>query len=75
MDWGVLWISKGGLDGDDQHLVRNSDCLPVLFKTRREAKAWIDENYGYIKTRKDLRAYPHGWRLPIPVKVHLGYTL
>ena len=29
----------------------------------------IEENYGYIKTRPNLRQYPYGWRLPKPIKV------
>ena len=44
-------------------------CLPLLFRTRREARAWIEEKYGYIKTRKDLRSAPHHWRLPTAVLV------
>lgn len=41
--------------------------MPFLFRTRREAREFIKEHYGYIKTREDLRYL--GWRMPRPVKV------
>ena len=66
--WGVLWISENKLDGVTRHLVR-SCCKPVLFTTRAQARRYIEENYGYIRTRKDLRDPPHGWLMPVPVKV------
>ncbi len=43
----------------------------MLFRTRAECRAWIDEHYGYIRTRADLRAEPHGWRMPRAVKVRV----
>jgi hypothetical protein len=61
--WGVLWK-----DSEREFLVRDN-YKPVLFLSKKEAKAWIDQKYGYIKTRKDLRLPPHNWRLPKPVKV------
>lgn len=45
------------------------NCQPLLFFTRREARAFIQEHYGYIKTREDLRRPPHNWRLPTAVRV------
>ena len=68
--WGVLWRSKNRIDGGREHLMYR-DCLPVLFQQRWEARNWIQENYGYLKTRKDLLSEPHGWKMPIPVKVKL----
>ncbi len=66
--WGALWKEKKKKEGAREFLLRRNR-VPVLFKTRHEARCWIETNYGYIKTRKDLRAEPHGWRLPVPVKV------
>lgn len=66
--WGLEWYSKNKLDGVTRHLIYE-DCLPVLFHSRQEARSFCNENYGYIKTRKDLRKEPHGWRLPRPVKI------
>ncbi len=71
--WGALWWHKNSLDGDGEHLLYDNNCKPAIFITRKESKKWIDENYSYIKTRKDLRAYPHGWRLPKPVRLTIGY--
>ena len=45
----------------------------LLFNTRKEARKFIKENYSFIRTRKDLRKEPHGWRMPKPVKVNVRY--
>ena len=68
--WGVRWESRCRLDGHTTFLVRHLGTrLPVLFLTRAEARAWIDDVYGYIKLRPDIRAEPHGWRMPKAVRV------
>ena len=67
--WGALWRQNSYLDGGPRTHLINVKCLPVMFLTRRDARAFIEEKYGYIRTRKDLRAQPHGWRLPVPVRV------
>lgn len=41
------------------------------YATRAICKRSIDANWGYIRTRKDLRGAPHFWRVPKPVKVML----
>jgi hypothetical protein len=66
--WGVLWRSRNRLDGDRCHLI-SFDGIPVMFKTRREARAYAEHRHGYIKRRPDLQAEPHGWRMPVPVRV------
>lgn len=68
--WGLLWCSneKVSFDYRPGHLI-NKECIPVMFLTRRQARAYADKKYGYIKTRKDLRCYPHGWRMPKPVRI------
>ena len=68
--WAALWWQRDSLDGNYEHIM-NEDCLPKLFRTRRECRTWIKENYGYIKNRPDLRKYPHGWRLPKAIKVKI----
>ena len=45
------------------------DCLPLLFVTRKECRAYIDSNYGYIRDQYDLQNPPHNWRMPKAVKV------
>ena len=72
--WGVLWRSRNKLDGAREHLVRR-DCVPALFRTRREAREFIDREYGYIRKRQDLRAEPHGWKVPVAVKVTVTVTV
>ncbi len=66
--WAAKWKSKNELDGTQEYLIRRMGVVK-LFKTRKDARAFIKHDYGYIKTRKDLRAEPHGWRTPTPIKV------
>ena len=66
--WGAKWVSESSLSGRREHLI-NEHCLPVLFRTRREARAYIKREYGYIAERADLRAEPHGWQMPRAVRV------
>lgn len=61
--WAAKWTSGG-----KSHLLRR-ECVPVLFRTRRECRAWIRKHYGYIAARKDLRDAPHHWRIPRAVRV------
>lgn len=68
--WGLLWHSDNQLDGSRSHLV-HENCVPVLFKTRREARAYAQDRYGYIKKRPDLRAEPHCWRMPAAIRVSI----
>ena len=67
--WGLLWHSTDRLDGTVQHLLFGDDGLPLIFHRRREARAYATQRFGYIKTRPDLRRLPHGWRMPMPVKL------
>jgi hypothetical protein len=66
--WSALWHSKNRLNGLREHLCFENG-LPALFVTRKQCREWIAEKYGYIKTRRDLREEPHGWRIPRPVRV------
>lgn len=68
--WAVRWHSHNRLDGVTEHWMWE-DLRPLLFCTRREARAYIQSKYGYINVRPDLRAEPHGWRLPRAVRVRV----
>ena len=68
--WAVQWRSKNRLNGEAKHFMWNG-TTPHLFATRREARAWIEREYGYIRSRPDLRSEPHGWRMPKSVKVEV----
>ena len=70
--WGVMWHSKNWLDGERKSLMNHNDTgLPALFRSRREARAWVKDRYGYILERPDLKKQPHGWFQPYPVKVEI----
>ena len=69
--WGVEWYSRNALDGVTRHPVWMEPNRPALFGTRKEAREWIQEKYGYIRLRRDLREEPHGWRMPRAVRVRL----
>jgi hypothetical protein len=66
--WAVQWYSRNRLDGTRKGWMWE-DGGPLLFRSRREARAYVRQKYGYIATRHDLRTEPHGWRLPRAVKV------
>ena len=68
--WAGKWRSQNVLDGKREHILCERG-FPTLFHTRREARAYINKEYGYIVTRKDLRTEPHGWRLPIAVQIKI----
>lgn len=46
--------------------------IPAMFNSRAEARAFIEDNFGYIRERKDLQDYPHGWKMPIPVRITIS---
>ena len=64
--WGVRWRNTGFSPAEH---IMYENRLPVLFRTRAEARAWIDKKYGYIRGRKDLHDWPHGWSIPQPIRV------
>lgn len=66
--WAALWRSDNELDGKREHIMFDQ-LMPKLFHTRQQARDWIAERYGYIKERPDLRGEPHGWKMPVPVRV------
>jgi len=72
--WGALWRSNNILDGKKAHIIYDN-LLPALFGTRHECREFIRRRYGYIADRPDLQDEPHGWKMPIPVKVKIGPIL
>ena len=71
--WAGEWHENCKLDGESRHILYENR-LPVLFRTRRECRAFIKDRYGYIADRPDLRAEPHGWRMPQAVRVKILTT-
>lgn len=68
--WAVEWHSRNKLDGDTRHLTWEGK-QPSMFRTRSECRRFINAVYGYIRTRPDLRAEPHGWFVPTAVRVRV----
>ena len=72
--WAVECHSRNRLDGERRGLCWNPEQGPGeyrLFSTRRKCLAYINERYGYIRDRADLRREPHGWRLPRAMRVEV----
>lgn len=67
--WAVEWHSVNRLDGDMRYLYWPEGPQHwQLFPTRRECRAYIEKHCGYYR-RPDLRAEPHGWRMPRAIRV------
>jgi hypothetical protein len=67
--WAVLWNQRNQA-GVTRHFMMEN-CVPVLFRTRKEARSWAQKHFGYIRNRFDLRREPHGWKVPLAVKVEV----
>lgn len=71
--WAILWRSHNRLEGMQQHLIGDPThaTRTLLFETREAARAAVKDQYGYIPSRADLRAEPHGWKMPrvVPVTI------
>lgn len=63
--WALEWRGAGG-----KHFIWE-DMRPLLFVTKREAIKYAVAEYGFIRTRNDLRSPPHNWRMPRPVRVEV----
>ena len=66
--WGIKWRSASKLNGVTEHIV-SLNLLPVLFKTRKQARRHIEDRFGYMRNRPDLRCEPHGWKIPVAIRV------
>lgn len=63
----IRWAAKW-CDSESQYIC-HENLMPVLFLTRAAARKWINEKFGYIRERPELRAKPFCWKVPIAVKV------
>jgi len=74
--WAIQWRNNNNLEGYREHLMwdwRNPDRVsPIMFRTRKEARAYINEHYSYIRARPDLKAEPFGWKCPRVCKVKVS---
>ena len=75
--WGIKRRENGCLQGRFGQDMPTTvpDCLEayttMAFKTRAQARLHIEDYYGYIRTRPDLRAPPNNWKMPVPVRVKI----
>ncbi len=71
--WAAKWSQTNQLDGHREHLClwKPGQDRPTMFRTRRECVEYIEQHWGYIRDRKDLRCEPHCWRMPKPVRVEV----
>lgn len=68
--WGIVWRSHNKLDGPRAHIHHN-DAVTLTFNRKRLAELYIQQQWGYIASRPDLRAEPHGWFMPKAVRVRV----
>lgn len=68
MPWVAQYESRNKIDGLRRYFIGNGW---KLFRTRAECRQFIKNDYGYIADRPDLKAEPHGWTMPKPVKVRV----
>jgi hypothetical protein len=76
MPWAILVRSNNRLEGKREFLAGNGyfgraddhPCRTKLFETRDGARSAIRAHFAHC-ARRDLRAEPHGWLAPIPVRV------
>lgn len=71
--WAILINDGRGANAHKHFSFHN--CQPEMFSTRAQARARIEERYGYIRSREDLRAAPHWWRVPRAVRVRVRLEL
>lgn len=69
--WGLIWHAENKMDGVNRHIIFDAVGKVKTARTRREIRDYAQERYGYIKRRPDLRAEPHGWRFPQPVRIRI----
>lgn len=66
MPWAIQRCSNGRLDGKTDWIMRGRRGI---FNTRTEARAYLNKHHGWMRRRLDLRAKPHGWKMPRVVRV------
>jgi len=75
MPWAIKWKSESKLNGKREFLIGLDGYTTIVFRLRKDARTFCKEKFGYIKTRKDLRSEPHGWKMPQVVKVEININI
>jgi hypothetical protein len=71
--WSIKWRSQNRLDGKVEYLLGTTvhPSRTVLFETRRQAIEYREREFGYLRKRPDLRREPHGWKMPLVMRVEV----
>ena len=67
--WAVEGRASSKAGGERQFPTWDQHDRFRVFETRRDCRAYIEERWGYLRERPDLRAGPFGWRMPRAVRV------
>lgn len=70
--WAIRW--NGNLIGaafGDRGFPDTLSLVPLVFRSRRVAREFIEDRFAYIRERPDLRQPPYNWRMPEAVKVKM----
>ena len=73
--WAAQWRQRSEHTHLQTHLMRGENMEVALFRTRAACRGWIKSTHGYLKYRPDLRARPHWWLMPRPVRVRVTYEI
>lgn len=75
--WAIQHRSRNSVDGETTWLEGCTDeqTRTLLFATKAAASTYIAKEHGYIARRPDLLAEPHGWTVPVPVRVTVTVAL
>jgi len=81
--WAIKMRSENRLDGKREWFLGRY-VLPItacptqldghktaVFRTRKVARQFVNDTYGHLRDRPDLRAEPHGWKPPHIVRVNI----
>ncbi len=84
MAWAIKMRSENRTDGKREFLMGlgyvgrsapnvgpMSGYKIAVFATREAARKYINSRFSHYK-RPDLKKEPHGWKMPIPVKVKVN---
>lgn len=71
--WALVWRQRNKLEGKQERLLSGKWPMAMIetFRTRKEAEAKRESEYGYIRNRPDLQMEPHGWKMPKVVRVRM----
>ncbi len=81
--WAIQWRQENKLEGKISYLLgryyarshNNDGSNTLIFRTRKNARTFIEKRFGYIKNRPNLKIEPHGWKMPRVVKINIHFKI